>query len=153
MSIDCATGEAVGVDAAPQGTTVGAVTVSEGANGAPVVTVATGAAPATELQTADIVDGTGTEVAAGDTLTVDYCGVGLGSMTLFDSSWARGEPATFPLDGVIAGWQQGLPGAKAGGERLLIIPGELAYGEAPPPGILPNETLIFVVTLQSVNGA
>ena len=66
---------------------------------------------------------------------------------------ARGEPATFPLDGVIAGWQQGLPGMQSGGQRLLVIPGELAYGEAPPPGILPNETLIFLVDLQAVNGA
>lgn len=90
-------------------------------------------------------------MVAGDTLTVDYCGVGLGSASLFDSSWARGQAATFPLDGVILGWQQGMPGMKAGGSRLLVIPGELGYGELPPEGILPNETLIFVVNLQAIN--
>ena len=72
---------------------------------------------------------------------------------MFDSSWARGSAATFPLDGVIAGWQQGLPGMQVGGQRILVIPGDLAYGEAPPQGIAPNETLIFLVDLQAVNGA
>lgn len=153
VSIDCSTGEATGVEEAPEGTALGPVTVSTGASGAPVITVATGAAPAAQLESVDLVPGSGAAVAPGDQLTVDYCGVGLGSVSLFDSSWARGEPATFPLDGVIAGWQQGLPGMQSGGQRLLVIPGELAYGEAPPPGILPNETLIFLVDLQAVNGA
>ncbi len=151
VSIDCATGEQTPAESAPEGVSAGPVTVSTGANGAPVVTVATGAAPVTTLETADITEGTGPAVVAGDTLTVDYCGVGLGSASLFDSSWARGQAATFPLDGVILGWQQGMPGMKAGGSRLLVIPGELGYGELPPEGILPNETLIFVVNLQAIN--
>ena len=84
-------------------------------------------------------------------MTVDYCGVGLDSGAIFDSSWARGQPATFPLDGVILGWQEGIPGMKPGGRRLLIIPGDLAYGPNPPPGsgIGPNETLVFVVDMLS----
>lgn len=153
VSIDCATGEATEADQAPEGSTLGPITVSTGPSGSPVITVATNAPAAAQLESADIVPGSGTAVAPGDQLTVDYCGVGLGSVSLFDSSWARGEAATFPLDGVIAGWQQGLPGMQVGGQRLLVIPGELAYGEAPPPGILPNETLIFLVDLQAVNGA
>lgn len=153
VSIDCATGEAAEADQAPEGSTLGPITVSTGPSGSPVITVATNAPAAAQLESADIVPGSGTAVAPGDQLTVDYCGVGLGSVSLFDSSWARGEAATFPLDGVIAGWQQGLPGMQVGGQRLLVIPGELAYGEAPPPGILPNETLIFLVDLQAVNGA
>lgn len=153
VSIDCETGEATEADQAPEGSTLGPITVSTGPSGSPVITVATNATAAAQLESADIVPGSGTAVAPGDQLTVDYCGVGLGSVSLFDSSWARGEAATFPLDGVIAGWQQGLPGMQVGGQRLLVIPGELAYGEAPPPGILPNETLIFLVDLQAVNGA
>jgi peptidylprolyl isomerase len=87
---------------------------------------------------------------AGDSLTVDYCGVGLGGRTLFDSSYSRGEPATFPLDGVIAGWQQGLVGMKVGGQRLLVIPAALGYGDQGNQGIAPGETLVFVVQLQSI---
>jgi peptidylprolyl isomerase len=140
-------------DSAPNGTTIGSVTALVQPNGAPAITVATDAQPATELGVADMTPGTGAEVKAGDTLTVDYCGVGLGGKTLFDSSYSRGTPATFPLDGVIAGWQQGMLGMKVGGTRLLVIPGALAYGATPPDGagIQPDETLIFVVSLQSIS--
>ena len=118
---------------------------------APLVGIDSVAAPATTLVTVDVVEGTGEAVPAAATVTVDYCGVGLDSGAIFDSSWARGQPATFPLDGVIAGWQEGIPGMKPGGRRLLIIPGELAYGPNPPPGsgIGPNETLVFVVDMLS----
>jgi peptidylprolyl isomerase len=70
---------------------------------------------------------------------------------MFDGSWARGEPATFPLPNVILGWQEGLVGMQAGGRRLLVIPAELGYGNNPPPnsGIEAGETLIFVVDLVS----
>jgi peptidylprolyl isomerase len=75
-------------------------------------------------------------------------GVGQQSGQIFDSSWQRGEPATFPLDGVIQGWQEGLLGMQPGGRRLLVIPGSLAYGEAgKPPEIAGDETLVFVVDL------
>lgn len=118
---------------------------------APLVGVSGSAQPATGLVTLDVVDGSGDPVQPGATVTVDYCGVGLATRTMFDSSWMRGTPATFPLDGVIPGWTQGIPGMKPGGRRLLIIPGELAYGPNPPPqsGIQPDETLIFVVDLIS----
>ena len=70
------------------------------------------------------------------------------------SSYSRGEPATFPLSNVIPGWQQGIPGMKVGGTRLLGIPAALAYGSSPPPGsgIAPDEPLWFVVTLRDVQG-
>lgn len=118
---------------------------------APQVGVSGSAQPATGLVTLDVVDGSGDPVQPGATVTVDYCGVGLATRAMFDSSWMRGTPATFPLDGVIPGWTQGIPGMKPGGRRLLIIPGDLAYGPNPPPqsGIEPNETLIFVVDLIS----
>ena len=153
VTVDCTSGQVSPTDQpSPNGTTIGDVTGLIQPNGAPAITVATDAQPATELGVADIAPGSGPEVKAGDTLTVDYCGVGLGGKTLFDSSYSRGTPATFPLDGVIAGWQQGLVGMKEGGTRLLVIPGALAYGANPPAGsgIQPDETLIFVVNLQKI---
>jgi peptidylprolyl isomerase len=113
------------------------------------VAVLDGAVPATSLVTTDIAQGSGTAVAAGAEVTVQYCGVGLASGAIFDSSWARGEPVTFPLAGVIPGWQEGIPGMMPGGRRLLVIPADMAYGDTPPPGsgIAPGETLVFVVDL------
>jgi peptidylprolyl isomerase len=121
-------------------------------NGAPSITVATDAQPATDLGIADITEGSGPAVVAGDTVTANYCGVGLGGKAVFDSSYSRGEPATFPLSGVIAGWQEGVPGMKVGGSRLLVIPGSLAYGPNPPAGsgIGADETLVFVVELTAI---
>jgi peptidylprolyl isomerase len=99
----------------------------------------------------DVIVGTGDPLPAGATLTADYVGYGGATGQMFDASWVRGEPATFPLDNVILGWQQGLVGMQIGGRRLLVIPAELGYGNNPPPGsgIEPGETLIFVVDLVS----
>lgn len=115
--------------------------------GSPTVSVKAGAGPVSELQVVDIIDGTGTEVAAGGSVAVNYCGIGLTTRTMFDSSYSRGAPVTFPLDGVIPGFAQGLVGMKTGGQRLIIMPGVLGYGENPPPGIEPDESLVFVVDL------
>jgi peptidylprolyl isomerase len=123
------------------------VVVIGDAGQAPAVGVAGSASPVDVLDIVDITVGSGDAVQPGDVLTVEYCGVGLTSRTVFDSSWSRGQPAQFPLEGLIPGWQEGLPGMQVGGQRLLVIPGALAYGEQPPPGIAPNETLIFVVDL------
>ena len=67
-----------------------------------------------------------------------------------ESSWI-GEPATFGLNQVITGWQEGIPGMKVGGRRLLVIPPDMGYGAAGGGPIGPNETLIFVVDLLAVN--
>jgi len=137
---------------APEGSVVeGEVATTTDVATAPVVAVLEGAVPVTSLVISDVVAGSGSAVAEGATVTVEYCGVGLASGALFDSSWARGEPATFPLSGVIAGWQEGIPGMQPGGRRLLVIPADLAYGEQPPPGsgIAPGESLVFVVDLVS----
>ena len=153
VSVDCTSGQVSPNDSPPQGgATIGGATGSLQPNGAPTITIATDATPATELGIADIAEGSGAEAKAGDTLTVDYCGVGIGGKALFDSSYTRGTPATFPLDGVIQGWQEGVPGMKVGGTRLLVIPGAMAYGMTPPDGsgILADETLVFVITLQSI---
>jgi peptidylprolyl isomerase len=150
VTIDCVSTQAMPTQTAPNGTTLGPVTALIQPNGAPSITVATNATPATALETADMTVGSGPAATAADTVTVNYCGVGLGARTLFDSSWSRGQPATFPLSQVILGWQQGVTGMQAGGTRLLIIPGELGYGSQGTQGIAPNETLVFVVQLVSI---
>ena len=100
----------------------------------------------------DIKVGTGAEAKPTSTVTAYYSGA-LENGTVFDSTDKHGgKPATFPLNQVIAGWQEGIPGMKEGGERKLLIPGALAYGANPPQGsgIPPNATLIFDVKLVSV---
>ncbi len=106
-------------------------------------------APPCELVIQDIHEGTGAKAKEGATVTVNYVGVSWSTGEEFDSSWG-GEPATFPLGQVIAGWQEGIPGMKEGGRRKLIIPPDLAYGAAGRPGIAPNETLVFVIDLIKV---
>ena len=101
------------------------------------------------VQITDIVVGTGQTVEAGDTVTVHYTGW-LADGTEFDSS-VGGEPISFPLEGLIAGWQEGIPGMQVGGKRELIIPPELAYGErGNPPSVPPNSTLTFEIELLSI---
>ena len=112
--------------------------------GAPDVPIKVGPPP-TDLVKEDLKPGTGADVTINDTLTVNYIGVSCSTGKIFDSSYSRGQPASFPLSNVIPGWQQGLPGMKVGGERLLGIPPALAYGSSPPPSIAPDETLWFVV--------
>ncbi|MCU0300358.1 MAG: FKBP-type peptidyl-prolyl cis-trans isomerase [Candidatus Nanopelagicales bacterium] len=127
------------------------VTVTGEQDAEPTIALAEDFPPATELQVADVYEGSGDPVQPGDTLTVQYVGVGQQSREVFDASWPGGAPATFPLDGVIQGWQEGMVGMTPGGRRLLIIPGSLAYGpEGRPPAIGPDETLVFVVDLISV---
>ncbi len=108
---------------------------------------------ATELIVTDEVVGTGDEVTSGATVTAHYVGVSASTGSQFDASWDRGAPISFPLDGVIQGWSQGLLGMRVGGRRNLVIPGHMAYGAHPPPGagIAPNETLVFTVDLVDVS--
>jgi peptidylprolyl isomerase len=113
--------------------------------GAPDVPVKVGPAPTT-LVTEDLKEGTGAVVAPTSTLTVNYIGVSCSTGKIFDSSYSRGKPANFPLANVIKGWQDGLPGMKVGGQRLLGIPAAEAYGsKGRPPTIAPDESLWFVV--------
>lgn len=116
----------------PEGETVtppaGLPTVTE-KDGVPEISVEGVAAP-TALVSQDLIKGTGATVKETDTLTVNYVGVTLAGGTKFDSSFDRGEPATFPLTGVIKGWTQGLAGKTVGSRVLLVIPKDLAYGEA-----------------------
>ena len=130
--------------------TAGLPAVTANAGEAPTITPPTGEAPAT-LETQDIIVGTGTEVLPTSTLTVHYTLMTWSNGSIVESSWSGGQPATFPLSGVIAGWQEGLPGAKVGGRRLLVIPADKGYGPNGSGPIGPNETLIFVVDIIAVS--
>jgi len=125
-------------------------TVSGAAGAKPIIGAPEGAAPTT-LVTNDIIVGTGKEAVATSTLTVHYTLMAWSTGQVVESSWDGGSPATFPLSGVIVGWQQGIPGMKEGGRRLLVVPAELGYGAAGGGPIGPNETLIFVVDVISIS--
>lgn len=99
----------------------------------------------------DIKEGNGTEAKDGDTVLVHYAGT-LQEGEEFDNSRKRGEPFEFKLGAgmVIKGWDEGVVGMKVGGERILVIPPEKAYGEqgiGPIPG---NATLVFKIELLEV---
>ena len=85
----------------------------------------------------------------GGTVEVHYVGVDYDTGEEFDSSWGRGESIEFPLQGLIQGWQDGIPGMKVGGRRQLIIPPAQAYGPAGSGHQLSGKTLIFVIDLLS----
>jgi len=104
------------------------------------------------LQTIDTTPGTGQEVKAGDTVTVDYTGAVAATGVVFQSSLDTGQPVSFGLNGVIEGWTKGIPGMKVGGTRRLLIPAAQAYGANPPAGsgIPANADLVFDVTLHKI---
>ena len=106
--------------------------------------------PDGSLQLIDEVQGSGAEVPAGATVTVQYAGVAAPTGTLIDSSWSRGEPISVPLSGVIPGWTEGIVGMKEGGRRTLVIPAELAYGDSGPA---PGQSLVFTIDLVSIDAA
>lgn len=104
----------------------------------------------TELRVIDEIEGTGSEVKPGNTVSAHYVGVSWSTGEEFDASWNRGQPLEFTagIGQVIQGWDQGLLGMKVGGRRRVEIPSELAYGHrGAPPAIGPDEALIFVVDL------
>lgn len=135
-----------------QGQSTTALPQVDGAKGSkPTITAPSGTAPAT-FQSQDIFVGDGKEAIPTSTLEVHYSLMAWSSGELVESSWDRNQTATFPLSGVIAGWQKGIPGMKEGGRRLLVIPPDLGYGAQGAGGAIgPNETLIFVVDLVAVS--
>ncbi|MEO5702374.1 MAG: FKBP-type peptidyl-prolyl cis-trans isomerase [Gammaproteobacteria bacterium] len=97
-----------------------------------------------------VTQGQGKKPKATDTVVVNYRGTLIDGKE-FDSSYKRGEPATFPVNGVIKGWQEVLPLMQEGSKWQIVIPSELAYGAAGTGGdIGPNATLLFDVELMSV---
>ena len=123
-----------------------------GSNGSkPTISAPSGDAPK-NLEKKDIFVGTGKEAVATSILEVHYTLMAWSTGNLVESSWDSGQTATLPLSGVIAGWQQGIPGMKEGGRRLLVIPPDLGYGASGAGAAIgPNETLIFVVDLVKVS--
>jgi len=114
----------------------------------PEVDFIDGPAPVTLIIT-DVIVGEGAEAVAGGRVEVHYLGVDFENGEEFDSSWDRGESITFPLNGLIAGWQEGIPGMKIGGRRQLVIPPALAYGESGGHR-LAGRTLVFIIDLLNV---
>jgi len=108
-----------------------------------------GPAP-TELAITDIQVGDGAEAKPGARVTVHYVGVDFETGEEFDSSWSRGESIEFPLNGLVRGWQEGIPGMKVGGRRQLVCPPEWAYGPAGGGHRLSGRTLVFVIDLLGV---
>jgi FKBP-type peptidyl-prolyl cis-trans isomerase len=94
-------------------------------------------------------EGAGDAPTPSSTVVVHYSGT-LIDGTKFDSSYDRGEPAEFPLNGVIRGWQEGLLLMKAGAKYEFYIPPELAYGANAPGSIGPNQALVFTVELLEI---
>lgn len=109
--------------------------------------------PPKKLVIKDLKKGSGATAKAGDKVSVYYVGVLYKTKEGFDSNWESGEPFTFKLGAkeVIPGWDKGIQGMKVGGQRELIIPPDLAYGEqAIYPSIPAYSTLVFLVKLLAV---
>ena len=105
---------------------------------------------ASGLIISEIKPGTGDSPKPTDTVKVHYQGT-LIDGTVFDSSIKRGEPATFPLNGVIKCWTEGLQQMKVGGKSRLVCPSDIAYGDrGSPPTIKPGSTLVFEVELLEI---
>jgi peptidylprolyl isomerase len=118
----------------------------------PTITVPAGAPP-TELESTDLITGTGKTAEPGDNVTVQYVLATYSSKKEIQASWDS-QPFSFTLgEGhVIPGWDKGVVGMKVGGRRELIIPPALGYGSSSPgAGIAPNDTLVFIVDLLKVN--
>lgn len=105
------------------------------------------------LQYKVMTQGKGAKPTANDRVTVHYSGT-LIDGTEFDSSYKRGQPVTFPVNGVIPGWTEALKLMKVGSTWMLYIPSSLAYGEqGAPPSIGPNQTLLFKVQLIGIENS
>jgi peptidylprolyl isomerase len=139
---------------------------SNGGSGLPTVTAAPGKAPTVQvpstaapktLQVKSLIKGTGSKVAKGQYLVVQYTGVNWRTKKAFDSSWTRGQPflTAIGLGQVIKGWDSGLVGQTVGSRVLLVIPPALGYGKSgsSQAGIKGTDTLVFVVDILAASGA
>jgi len=124
--------------------------------GAPGVTSKATKDP-TKLEYKDLVVGKGKAATPKSTVSVQYTGVLYKTGTEFDSSWTRGQPASFSLSQVVKGFTQGIggttgvPSMKAGGRRVIIFPASLGYGNQANGSIPANSSLVFVIDLKSVS--
>jgi peptidylprolyl isomerase len=121
-------------------------------SGEPTVVIPEGDVPA-EFAFSTVITGTGAEVGAGDIVVVHYHGVNWNTGEVFDSSWSRNEPATFPTGGVIPGFRDGLIGQTVGSRVIIVIPADLGYGPSGGTGdgsIGAEDTIVFVVDILGV---
>ncbi|MFC8798387.1 FKBP-type peptidyl-prolyl cis-trans isomerase [Promicromonospora sp. NPDC057138] len=121
-------------------------------DGQPTVTIPKNFKAPTDLVVQPLIEGDGAKVTKDQTVTVQYAGCLLDG-TSFDSSWSRGTPTSFPLNGVIPGWTNGIAGQKVGSQVLLVIPADQAYGDQEQNGIPANSTLVFVVDVLEAKAA
>jgi FKBP-type peptidyl-prolyl cis-trans isomerase len=121
-------------------------------NGQPTVTIPKNYEEPTDLVVQPLVEGDGPEVTKDQTVTVQYAGCLLDG-TSFDSSWSRGTPTSFPLNGVIPGWTNGIAGQKVGSQVLLVVPADQGYGDQENGAIPANSTLVFVVDILEAKAA
>ena len=130
-------------------------------NGLPSVSLAstgqpglsfTNAAPPAELRIETLIQGSGTTVAEGDTVLLNYTGVNWDTRKVFDSSWERGTPAQFATTDVVEGFGTALVGQRVGSQVLVSIPPQYGYGDSPPDGsgIGATDTIVFVIDVLGV---
>lgn len=104
-----------------------------------------------DLQIIDLEEGQGEVINQGATITAHYTGALCKNGIIFQSSLDFGNPITFGLNQVIAGWTQGVPGMRVGGSRRLIIPAAMAYGASSPASNIPaNSDLVFDIEVTAV---
>ncbi|MGK2348045.1 FKBP-type peptidyl-prolyl cis-trans isomerase [Actinomyces sp. W5033] len=120
-----------------------------GEEGTTPVPTWTGEAAPANLTVATLAEGDGATVTESDFVTVSYAGWQWDSDKTFDSSYERGKPATFSLQGVITGWRCGLAGHKVGDRVLMSVPSQYAYGETATNGS-PTGPLVFVVEIKAL---
>jgi peptidylprolyl isomerase len=127
------------------------IQVSTNVGAAPTVTLPRNCGAPTGLLSRDIVPGAGAAIKAGDTISADYQLTTWSNDAMVQQSFGSQPFSTqIGVGQVIAGWDQGLIGQKAGGRRLLVVPPSLGYGDQAQQGIKANETLVFVIDVHSV---
>lgn len=142
----------------PQAPVAGLPTVKLGKDGAPTITIPKGDPP-TKLTIENLKKGSGKTVKDGETVTVNYTGVVYGTGKVFDSSWTKGTPASFPVKtgpgGVVNGFYKAIVGQKIGSQVIAVIPSADGYGAGgnPAAGISGTDTLVFVVDILGVGPA
>lgn len=122
-------------------------------DGTPSVTIPEGQDVPAEFAVDTLITGAGVVVAAGDVVILHYHGVNWNTGEVFDSSWSRGQPASFPTGGVIVGFRDGLIGQTVGSRAIIVIPPELGYGPGggnPDGSIGPEDTIVFVVDILGI---
>lgn len=126
--------------------------VSYAESGEPTVTIPEGDVPS-EFAVDVVIEGSGALVDSDSEVIVHYHGVNWNTTQVFDSSWARGQPASFFISGVVAGFREGLVGQKIGSRVIIVIPAELGYGPiggTQDGSIGPTDTIVFVVDILGV---